>query len=97
VRQGGAAESSIQLAGGPSGGGRSQQQDATTQLLGVTEDNLKKLNGQQLSTHQQDSVTQIREYVEQSKTALASGDSERAHTLAWKAKVLSEDLVKPAK
>jgi hypothetical protein len=96
VRQGGASDPSIQLAGGPSGG-RSQQQDATTQFLGITEDNLKKLNGQQLNTHQQDSVTQIREWVEQSKTALASGDAERAHTLAWKAKVLSEDLVKPAK
>lgn len=97
VRQGGATESSIQLAGGPSGGDRSQQQDATTQLLGTTESNLKKLNGQQLNTHQQDSVTQIREYVEQSKKALASGEPERAHTLAWKAEVLSEDLVKPAK
>jgi hypothetical protein len=97
VRQGGASDSSIQLAGGPSGGGRSQQMNATTQLLGITEDNLKKLDGQQLDTHQQDSVTQIREYVEQSKKSLALGDPERAHTLAWKAEVLSEDLVKPAK
>jgi len=96
VRHGGATEPSIQLAGGPSGGGASEGRDAT-QMLGITEDNLRKLSGQQLNANQKDSVTQIRQYMEQSKTALASGDAERAHTLALKAKLLSEDLVKPAK
>jgi len=95
VRQGGATEPAIQLAGGPSGGSATEQRDDTTQLLGITEDNLKKLDGQPLNTHQQDSVTQIRQFMEQSKTALASGEPERAHTLAWKAKLLSEDLVNP--
>jgi len=66
-------------------------------MLGTTENNLKKLGGQQLSKIQQDSVTQIRQYIEQSKAALASGDTERARTLAWKAETLSEDLVNPQK
>lgn len=95
VPQGGATEPSIQLAGGAGGNGASQEKDATTQMLEVTESNLKKLSAQQLSKTQQDSVTQIRQFMEQSKTALASGDTERARTLAWKARVLSEDLVKP--
>jgi len=46
---------------------------------------------------QQDTVSQIRQFMDQSKEALAGGDMERAHTLAWKAQLLSEDLVKPPK
>lgn len=95
MRHGGSTEPSIQLAGGPGGNDDSQKRDATTQMLGTTENNLKKLSDQQLSESQQDSVRQIRQFMEQSKTALASGDSERARTLAWKAELLSEDLVKP--
>jgi len=97
VSHGGMSEPSIQLAGKPGGDVDSQKRDATTQMLGTTENNLKKLSGQQLSTSQQNSITQIRQFMEQSKSALASGDTERARTLAWKAQVLSEDLVKPQK
>jgi hypothetical protein len=64
-------------------------------MLALTEGNLKKIAGQQLTTTQQDTVSQIRQFVDQSKAALVAGDSERAQTLAWKAKLLSEDLVKP--
>jgi hypothetical protein len=35
--------------------------------------------------------------VDQSKVALADGDVERGRTLAWKAKLLSDDLVTPQK
>jgi hypothetical protein len=66
-------------------------------MLELTEGNLKKIAGLQLTTAQQETVSQIRQFVDQSKTALAGGDSERAHTLAWKAELLSEDLVKPQK
>ena len=97
VRHGGAAEPSIQLAGGPATDRSSQQKDAAIQLLGSTEENLKKLSGRQLSSDQQETVTQIHQFVQQSKTAAANGDSERARTLAWKAELLSEDLVNPQK
>lgn len=66
-------------------------------MLDAAESNLKKLEGRQLSDTEQDMVTQIRQFMEQSKTAVAAGDTERAHTLAWKAQTLSEDLVKPEK
>jgi hypothetical protein len=95
VRQGGTTEPSIQLAGGPGGDDASQKRDATNQMLGETEGNLKKVSGAQLSSSQQDSVTQIRQFMAESKSALAAGDVESARTLAWKAKLLSDDLVKP--
>jgi len=96
VRQGGISEQSIQLAGG-SAGEAAQKRDAANQMLAATEENLKKISGRQLSSDQQGSASQIRQFVNQSKSALAAGDLERAQTLAWKAKLLSEDLVNPGK
>ena len=94
VRQGGAPEPSIQLAGTDQS---SQQKNAASQLLGTTEENLKKISGRQLSSDQEETVTQIHQFMQQSKTAAANGDSERARNLAWKAELLSEDLVNPQK
>ncbi len=96
VHQGGTSDTSIQLAGGP--GSQSSQANATASpMLEATETNLKKLEGRQLSETEQDMVTQIRQFILQSKTAVMAGDVERARTLAWKAQTLSEDLVKPEK
>lgn len=97
VRHGGTAEPSIQLAGGPGGDAAAQKRNAANQMLGSTETNLKKIAGIELSPEQQDTVSQIRQFVDQSKAALAAGDLERGQTLAWKAQVLSADLVKPQK
>ena len=97
VRQGGAIEPSIQLAGGPATAQASDQKNAAIQLLGTTEENLKRISGRQLSSEQQDTVTQIQQFIQQSKAAAANGDADRARTLAWKAELLSEDLVNPQK
>jgi hypothetical protein len=97
VHEGGVTEQSIQLAGGSSGGETTQKRQSTNQMLTATEENLKKAEAIQLSAAQQNSVPQIRQFVEQSKKALQAADFERAQTLAWKAKVLSEDLVAPQK
>jgi hypothetical protein len=94
VRQGGTTEPSIQLAGGDQA---SQKRVAANQMLGSTEENLKKIAGLQLTDVQKGTVVQIRQFVDQSKAALAEGDIERGNTLAWKAQVLSEDLVQPPK
>jgi hypothetical protein len=64
-------------------------------MLAATETNLKKIAGQQLSSNQQEMVNQIRQFMEQSKAAAGDGDLERARTLAWKAQLLSDELVKP--
>jgi hypothetical protein len=97
VRQGGTSQPSIQLAGAPAGVQATQAKDNATQMLDSTEENLKKLSGRQLSESEQDSVAQIRQFMDQSKAAVAGGDNERARTLAWKAETLSEDLVNPKK
>ena len=94
VRHGGTTEPSIQLAGGDR---ESQKRNETNQMLGSTDENLKKISSIQLNQDQQDTVSQIKQFVDESKKALASGDLERGHTLAWKAQLLSEDLVKPQK
>jgi hypothetical protein len=96
VRQGGITEQSIQLAGG-STGDQAQKRDAANQMIAATEQNLYKLTGRQLSNAERDSVIQIRQFVDQSRTALTAGNLERAQTLAWKAKLLSEDLIDPKK
>jgi hypothetical protein len=97
IQQGGTTEPSIQLAGGPSTDQAGQKRDAVTQLLATTDQNLKQVAGLQLSAEQQDTATQARQFMEQSKAALAAADLERARTLAWKAQLLSEDLLKPQK
>jgi len=94
VRQGGTTEPAIRLAGGDQ---ESQKRNEANQMLGSTDANLKKISGIQLSPEQQDTVSQIQQFVVESKAALAAGDMERGHTLAWKAQLLSEDLVKPQK
>ncbi len=97
VRQGGTAEPSIQLEGGTNGDQTSHERDVANQILGSADANLKKIAGRQLNSNQQDMVNQIRQFMSQSKAAIDAGDLERARTLAWKAQLLSEDLVKPEK
>jgi hypothetical protein len=94
IRDGGSSEPSIQLSGGTTGE-QAMQQRSTEQLTAATEENLKQISGRQLSASQQDMVTQIKQFMDQSKSAIAAGDSERGHNLAEKAHLLSEDLVKP--
>jgi hypothetical protein len=97
VRQGGTDASNVQLAGGPGGDEATQKRNVVNQLLGLTEANLKKIEGRQLAPNEQDTVTQIHQFSDQSHAALDAGDLERARVLAWKAELLSEDLVNPKK
>jgi hypothetical protein len=96
VRQGGTSEPSIELAGGAANQA-AHQRDIANQILGSANANLKKIAGHPLSAGQQDMVSQVRQFMGQSKAAIDAGDLERARTLAWKAEVLSEELVKPEK
>jgi hypothetical protein len=73
----------------------SHQRQNTTQLLDSTDANLKTLAGRQLTPSQQDTMKQIQSYVEQAKVADAAGDLQMAHNLAVKARLLSDELVKP--
>ena len=97
VRQGGASEPAIRLAGGPAGDQATQQQNTANQMLAGAEQNLKTIAGRALTANQQDMVNQVRQFMEQAKAASAAGDVDRARTLAWKAQLLSEELVSPEK
>jgi hypothetical protein len=53
------------------------------------------MEGRELNSSQQEMVSQIKQFMEQSKAAVAAGDVERGHTLASKAHLLSDELIKP--
>jgi hypothetical protein len=95
IREGGTTEPAIQLIGGEGGEQASNQRATTDQLLGSTENNLKKVAGRQLTSSQQEMMTQIQQFMEQSKAAVAAGDLQRGHNLAMKARLLSDELVGP--
>jgi len=71
-----------------------QHQQTTTQLLEATEANLRTVTRRSLKADEQDMVEQIRNYMQQSRNASAETDLVRAHNLALKAHLLSDELVK---
>jgi len=95
VRNGGSPEPKEQLTGGTTAEQASHKRSSTEQLKAATEENLKKIEGRQLNPSQQEMVSQIKQFMQQSKTAVAGGDLERGHDLAQKAHLLSDELVKP--
>jgi hypothetical protein len=95
VRNGGSDEPTVELKGDTSADKASYERSTTEQLSAGTEENLKKIAGQDLTSSQQEIVNQVKQFMEQSKAAIAEGDLERGRNLAVKAHVLSEELVKP--
>jgi len=70
-----------------------QNQATTQQLIDSTENNLRNLK-RTLSAEEQTTVKQINDYLKQSKDDVKDGDLSRAHNLALKARLLSDELVK---
>jgi hypothetical protein len=94
VRNGGSDEPEIELLGGtPADQAASER--STEELTAATKENLKKISGRQLSATEQETLEQIKQFMQQSKEALAAGDAALGHNLAVKARLLSEELVKP--
>ena len=94
VRNGGAKDVSAQLAPGMSKEQELHSRETTTQLLATTDANVKSVAGRHLTPAQQSLLDQIYTYMKQSKEALGAGDLARAHTLAYKAHLLSDELRK---
>lgn len=94
VRNGGANDDVVHLSPGGSQEQEAHNRENTDQLLATTEENLKLLGARQLSPAEQSTVDQIHSYMRQAKSAANSGDLARAHTLAFKAHLLSDDLAK---
>ena len=82
-----------QIAPAPSPSDNTQSQAATEQLLQLAETNLNNLK-RQLTKEEEAIRTQIREFIDQSRKAVQEKDMLRAHNLAVKARLLSDDLVK---
>ncbi len=97
VQQGSTSEPSIELVGGAAGPQASDERNTANKMLETTEANLKKMDGAQLDSSQQDIVKQVHQFIDQSKAATTAGDLDQARTLAWKAELLSEELLKNQK
>jgi hypothetical protein len=94
VREGGAIEPPAQIAPGLTPAEATRQRQNAERLLGSTDDRLKQLAERTLDARQQETVGQIRNYMDGAHSALKEGDVRRACTLAEKAHLLAEDLVK---
>jgi GH24 family phage-related lysozyme (muramidase) len=94
VREGGADEPTAQLSPGMTQEQASHQRQRTEQLLDATENNLRQLAGRSLNQNQQDTIAQIHNYMAGARSALKDGDPQRARTLAFKARLLSDELAK---
>lgn len=94
VPHGGLNDPAVHVTGGTTAE-QAVHQRSTEQLKLATQENLKKIEGRQLSPSQLEMKNQIEQFMEQSKTAADAGDLDRARNLALKAHLLSEELVKP--
>jgi hypothetical protein len=94
VRHGSTGEPTAQLAPGMTPEQALHHRQATEQLLSSTEGNLLQLAKRNLNQGQQDTVSQIRNYMAGSRSALQDGDLPRARTLASKAHLLVDDLLR---
>jgi hypothetical protein len=94
ISNGGSDEPTIQLIGGNPAEQASNER-STEQLSAATQENLTKIAQRQLTPGRQEMVNQIKQFMEQSKTAVAAGDAKRGHNLAQKAHLLSQELLKP--
>ncbi len=94
VRHGGALEPTAQIAPDLPREEAIQQRQRAAEMLVAAEDRLKLLGARTLDSQQQETVTQIRNYIVKARAALNDGDTQRGHTLALKAYLLADDLVK---
>ncbi|HST09174.1 MAG TPA: hypothetical protein VLL05_02260 [Terriglobales bacterium] len=95
IHRGGTVEPTTQLTSGTTEEQAAKQRQSTNQLLATTDASLQKLSGRQLTKDEQDTVAQIRRFMQQAKAADTTGDLQRAYKLAVKARLLSDALVKP--
>jgi hypothetical protein len=91
IQEGGTNGSSAQMSSGQRQ--EAYNQTTTEQLLDGTAANLRNIKPQ-LSAEEQSMLSHIRDFVTQSQQATKDGDAVRAHTLALKARLLSDELVK---
>ncbi len=93
VRQGGTSDAAAVLTPGATAKGSFSPQ-ITADLLSATDANLREATSKPLTPTQEETVNQIKMFMEQANAAVKAGDLDRGHNLAIKAHLLSDDLVK---
>jgi hypothetical protein len=94
VRNGSTTDPTVKLTPAETDKQTSNQMHNVDQLLAGTDANLKLISARTLDATQQETVKQIRTYMDQARKAVDSGDVEQGKNLAFKAHLLSDDLVK---
>ena len=94
VPEGGAKEPPTQIAPGLAPDEVARERREADEWLSSTDAQLKLLSVRSLSVRQQDTLGQVRNYLVGARAALQENDMRRAHTLALKAYLLSDDLIK---
>jgi hypothetical protein len=94
VPEGGAKEPPAQIAPGLAPDEAKRDRHEAEQWLSSTDSQLKELATRQLSEPRQEVVIQVRNYQLEARAALKENDLRRAHTLALKAHLLADDMVK---
>jgi hypothetical protein len=73
---------------------RSRAQASAGESMRLAQQNLDSASGKKLNANQQDMADKIRGFLKQAQEAIAVSDWNRASSLAGKAKLLSDELVK---
>ena len=94
IHRGGTSEPVAQILPGMTLEEANRQRESSEQLLAAAETSLRQLAYRPIDTKKQDTIVQIRQYMDAARAALKDSDPQRAHTLAQKAYLLSDDLVK---
>jgi hypothetical protein len=94
VPEGGAKEPPAQIAPGLAPDEAKRNRREAEQWLSATDVQLKELTNRHLSEPRQEVVSQVRNYQLGARSALKEGDLRRAHTLALKAHLLADDMIK---
>ena len=94
IRHGGTSEPIAQIVPGITQEEATHQRENAEQLLTSAESNLQQLAARTLKPNQLEIVVQIHQYMDGAHLALKEGDTQRAHTLALKAHLLADDLVR---
>ncbi|MGA9527911.1 MAG: hypothetical protein WBS24_07345 [Terriglobales bacterium] len=94
VRRGGASEPSAQIVTGMTPQEALARQQEAEKALDAADESLKRVLGRPLDAQQEETVSQIHNYIGHARSALKEGDISRGYTLAVKANLLAEDLVK---
>jgi len=94
IKHGSTSEPTTQLSPGITDEQAARQRESTNQLLSSTDATLQKLDVNELTSDQKETVVQIRKFMEQAKAADAEGDPQRSYKLALKAHLLTDALEK---